>query len=163
MARLELVTRIAAPPRRCFDLARSVDVHLQSAARSRERAIAGRTSGLLGLGDEVTWLAHHFGFRLTLTSRITAFDPPGHFRDEMVRGPLARLHHDHFFTADGPEATVMRDLFDFSAPLSVVGRLAELLFLTSHFRRFLAARNLELKAVAESEAWRTFLPLESRS
>src|SRR4029077_18062390 len=86
MPRIELVTHIAGPCERCFDLARSVEVHIRSTASTGERAIAGRTSGLMELGDEVTWQARHFGFQQTLTSRITAFDRPWHFRDSMVRG-----------------------------------------------------------------------------
>ena len=102
MACVELLTTISAPRQRCFDLARSVDVHVRSTSATEESVIAGRTAGLLALDEEVTWRARHFGMPLTLTSRITAFDPPNHFRDSMVRGPLARLAHDHYFTEDGP-------------------------------------------------------------
>jgi ligand-binding SRPBCC domain-containing protein len=158
VARIELTTRISAPRERCFDLARSVDVHVRSAAPTGERAVAGRTSGLLGPGEEVTWRARHFGVALTLTSRITAFDAPGHFRDTLVRGPLRSLDHDHYFTSEGRDATTMRDVFEYSAPFAGLGRLAELLFLTRHFRRFLAARNRELRRIAESEEWRPFMP-----
>jgi ligand-binding SRPBCC domain-containing protein len=158
MARIELTTRIAAPPGRCFDLARSVDVHLRSAASTGERVVAGRSSGLLRPGDEVTWQARHFGIVLRLASRITAFDPPNHFRDTMVRGPLQKLDHDHCFTDEGAGATSMRDVFEYSAPVAGLGRLAEILFLNRHFRRFLAARNEELRFVAESDAWRQFVP-----
>jgi hypothetical protein len=45
-----LRTRVAAPPRRCFDLARDVDLHERSTAASRERAVAGVTSGRLADG-----------------------------------------------------------------------------------------------------------------
>jgi ligand-binding SRPBCC domain-containing protein len=165
MARFEVVTRIAAPRERCFDLSRNVDVHVRTAASTGERAIAGRTSGMLGLGDEVTWEARHFGIQLTLTSRITAFDAPEHFRDTMIRGPLARLDHDHYFVADGPGVTVMTDVFDYAAPIPGLGRLAETLFLTRHFRRFLNARNQELRTVAETDAWTRFMgeePFRSR-
>ncbi len=77
----------------------------------------------------------------------------------MVRGPLARLVHDHFFTDDGHGATLMRDVFDFDAPGSALGRAAERIFLTGYFRRFLESRNEALKVVAESAAWRQFLPM----
>lgn len=49
-------TLIHAPAARCFGLARDVGVHCQTAAFTAERAIApGRTSGLLELGDDVTF------------------------------------------------------------------------------------------------------------
>ena len=57
MARIDLTTHIRAPRERCFDLARSVELHTQSAAGTQEVAVAGRTRGLLALGDEVTWQA----------------------------------------------------------------------------------------------------------
>jgi|SRR5215470_17017833 len=57
MARIELRFHIAAPPERCFDLARSVELHTRSTSSTGERVIAGRTSGLLELNDEATWEA----------------------------------------------------------------------------------------------------------
>jgi hypothetical protein len=54
MPRLEFETRIAAPPEVCFDLSLDVDAHMASTFPSRERAIAGVTSGVMRLGDEVT-------------------------------------------------------------------------------------------------------------
>jgi ligand-binding SRPBCC domain-containing protein len=156
MARIELVTHIAAPRERCFDLARSVEVHTRSTSATGERAIAGKMAGLLALGDQVTWRARHLGVWQTLTSRITAFDRPAHFRDSMVRGAFARLDHDHFFAGlDG--GTVMRDVFDYRAPLGPLGWLAERLFLTRYLRTFLEARNRDIKLVAESSAWKEFV------
>ena len=61
MAPIEIVTTIAAPPGRCFDLARSIDLHLESAAATSEKVVAGRTSGLIEMGEEVTWPAKRFG------------------------------------------------------------------------------------------------------
>jgi ligand-binding SRPBCC domain-containing protein len=159
MARIERTIRIAAPRERCFDLARSVDVHVASAAETGERAVAGRTSGLLELHEETTWQATHFGLRFHLTIRITAFERPHRFRDSMVRGPFARLDHDHEFEDDGAGGTLARDLFDYAAPLALLGRLAERLFLTRHLTRFLETRNLALKRIAESEEWKRYLDL----
>ena len=156
--RIELTIQIAAPRERCFDLARSVELHTRSTASTGERAIAGRTSGLLALGDEVTWRARHFGVWQTLTSRITAYERPAYFRDSMVRGAFARLDHEHYFAEDGRGRTVMRDVFAFAAPFGVLGRVAERLILTRYLRRFLEARNREIKVVAESDAWTQFVP-----
>ena len=109
------------------------------------------------LVEEVTWRARHFGVEQDLTSRITAYDRPHYFRDTMVRSAFARFEHDHFFDpADG--GTLMRDVFDFAAPLGVLGRLAERLFLARYMRRFLSARLRGLKLLAESEQWEEFVP-----
>jgi hypothetical protein len=88
MATLNLVAIIHAPRERCFDLARSVDLHLESAAHTSEAAISGRTTGLLGLGDEVSWRGRHLGLLLTLTSRITSYERPTRFCEGTSRPPL---------------------------------------------------------------------------
>jgi ligand-binding SRPBCC domain-containing protein len=144
-----LRTRVAAPPARCFDLARDVDLHQRSTAASRERAVAGVTTGLLGAGDQVTWEATHFGIRQRLTSRITEFDPPNRFVDEMVRGAFARFRHEHQFLAvEG--GTEMVDIFDYTSPLGLLGRLADGLFLRRYMAALLRERNAYLKRAAES-------------
>jgi ligand-binding SRPBCC domain-containing protein len=157
VTRIELTTRIAAPRARCFDLARSVELHTRSTAASGETAVGGRTRGLLAFGDEVTWRARHLGVWQTLTSRITAYERPGYFRDSMVRGAFARLHHDHHFLDDAG-GTVMRDVFEFAAPLGALGWLAERCVLRGYLRRLLESRNRAIKAVAESDDWRRFVP-----
>jgi ligand-binding SRPBCC domain-containing protein len=157
MARIELSLLVAAPPSRCFDLARSIDAHTQSTAATGERAIGNRTSGLLGLGEEVTWRARHLGVWQELTSRITAFERPHHFRDSMVRGAFARFDHDHYFEPTNGN-TLLRDVFDYRAPLGPLGWLAERLFLSAYMRRFLSIRMRELKVLAESDAWAKFVP-----
>lgn len=151
MARIELSLLVAAPRSRCFDLARSVEAHVQSTTATSERAIGGRTAGLLELGDEVTWRARHFGVWQELTSRISAFERPLHFRDSMVRGAFARFDHDHYFEEANGD-TLLRDVFDYRAPLGPLGWLAERLFLSAYMRRFLLTRMRELKALAESNA-----------
>lgn len=75
MAVIRIVTTIAAPIERCFDLARDVDFHTRSLEATGERAVAGRTSGLIGLGESVTWKARHLGVRRRFTAEVTAFDP----------------------------------------------------------------------------------------
>jgi ligand-binding SRPBCC domain-containing protein len=144
-----LRTRVEAPPSRCFDLARDVELHQRSTAASRERAVGGVRSGLLGPGDEVTWEATHFGVRQRLTSRITEFDPPRRFVDEMVRGAFRRFLHEHRFLAtDG--GTEIVDTFDYTSPLGPLGRLADRLVLQRYMTRLLRQRNTYLKQVAES-------------
>ena len=157
---IELSTRIRAPIQRCFDLARSIDLHVESMASAGERAVAGVTRGLIGPDEQVTWRARHFGVWQHLTSRITAFDPPRHFRDSMVRGAFARFDHDHFFVALD-EHTEMRDVFDFTSPLGPLGRVADILVLTRYMRRFLVERNRVLQRIAESDAWRALLGPEA--
>jgi ligand-binding SRPBCC domain-containing protein len=149
---LTLTTEIEAPLERVFDLARSLDLHADSMHRNREVAVAGTTNGLIGLGESVTWRARHFFIPFRLTAKITGFDPPSHFRDEMVGGPFRRFAHEHFFEPTD-RGTLMRDVFDYTSPLGIVGRLADLLFLRRHMLRLLTTRNEVLKRIAESDDW----------
>lgn len=151
MPRIEITTLIAAPIERVFDLARSIDAHAASQARHGEKAVAGRTSGLIVEGEEVTWEAIHFGVRQRLTSRIVAMRRPTYFRDSMVRGAFKRINHDHFFEATST-GTLMKDVFDFASPLGVIGQLADWLFIGHYMRRLLEERNQTLKLLAETSA-----------
>ncbi len=148
MARIELETLVRADPATCFDRARDVDLHLRSLAHTGEQAVAGRTSGLIGPGEEVTWRGRHFGFTHEHTARIVAFDRPRHFRDEMVRGRFRRFVHDHVFEpVDG--GTRMIDLLEFESPLGPAGRLVDRLVLRSYLRRLLEVRSRVVREAAE--------------
>lgn len=141
---------IHAPIERCFDLARSIDIHAQSTSQTGERAIAGVTSGLIELGESVTWEATHFGIRQRLTACIMEMERPHYFVDEMVRGAFQRFRHTHEFVSLA-EGTRMIDTFDYDAPLGIIGRLADVIFLEKYMTRFLVRRNLYIKKVAEEE------------
>jgi ligand-binding SRPBCC domain-containing protein len=145
---ITVVTRIDASIELCFDLARDIELHIGSTEGTNERAVAGVTSGLIGLGQEVTWEATHLGVRQKLTSRITVFDRPGHFRDSQVRGPFRRFDHDHYFVAESA-TTVMKDVFDYTAPLGWLGTCADHLFLESYMTKLLRKRSVVIKRAAE--------------
>ncbi len=154
---IKLETKIYAPIEKVFDLSRSIDLHTKSTSKSGEKAIEGRTSGLIDLGETVTWRAKHLGVRQTLTSEITAFERPFHFRDSMVKGIFKRIDHDHFFEEIGNGQTLMRDSFDYDAPLRFLGKIADFLFLENYMTEFLIERNELIKEIAESEKWREYL------
>ncbi len=156
MAVIELTTLIQAPIERVFDLSRSIDAHQHSTATTSEIAVGGITSGLIRLGEEVEWEARHFRFRQRLSVRITAFSEPTHFRDEMIKGAFSTMKHDHYFEMIG-DNTEVRDVFEYNAPLGLLGKIAEKVFLTRYMRNFLIKRNLILKHVAETDEWKVFL------
>jgi len=52
---IHLTTHIKAPIQAVFDLSRDIDFHQESASKTREKAVAGRMSGLIELGETVTW------------------------------------------------------------------------------------------------------------
>ncbi len=147
---IEIHTVIDAPADLCFMLSLSVDVHTESVATTREKAIGGVTSGVMKLHDTVTWEARHFGLTLTMTSQIAAYDRPHYFVSEMVNGPFKKLHHQHVFKEQNGK-TLMTDLFEFQAPLGLLGKVAEKGFLVAYMKKFLLMRNAYIKAVAESQ------------
>ena len=153
---ITLVSSIKAPADRCFDLSCSIDLHQISTRHTGERAIAGTTSGLIGLGEQVTWRARHFGVWQNLTSAITEYRRPYFFVDEMVRGAFKRFRHEHHFEeANG--ITRMTDVFDYVSPLGPLGCLADWLFLKKYMQNFLLERNRVIKEYAETEKWQEVL------
>ena len=149
MTQIEISTHINAPIERCFDLARSIDLHMESTRQTGERVIAGRSSGLIELGETVTWRVKHFGIWQNLTSKITEFDSPNSFTDEMVRGAFKSFRHEHLFYAVNNQ-TVMKDVFMFESPCGWLGRLANFLFLGRYMEKLLLERNRVIKETAET-------------
>lgn len=151
MTRIVVETKIRAPIELCFDLARDVNAHRESAAFSSERVVPpGRTEGMLELGDLVAFEGRHFGIRQRFVARITAFDRPRRFVDEMVQGSFKWLRHYHEFVfTDG--ITTMRDTLEWEPPLGIVGRLADGLFLRRHMQWFVSTKQCALKRIAEAQ------------
>ena len=131
MPKIEIVTSIRSTPEICFDLSRSIDLHKISTAKTNEKAVAGTITGLISLNETVTWKATHFGIIQKLTSKITAFRKPYHFRDEQVKGAFRSFTHDHFFEQrDG--IVIMKDIFEFQSPFGIAGRIFNKLILTKY-------------------------------
>ncbi|HKB81033.1 MAG TPA: SRPBCC family protein [Thermoanaerobaculia bacterium] len=149
MGSATIETRIEVPVEVCFDLARDVGAHAASAAFSGERIVEpGRTAGLLEAGDRITFEGRHFGIRQRLTAEIVEMDRPRRFVDAMVRGAFRSLRHVHEFQPRG-KATLMRDVLTWEAPLGLLGRLADRLFLERHMEWFVRTKQQRLKQIAE--------------
>ena len=136
------------PKPELFDLARSIDAHKDSMARSREEAVAGVRTGLISLGEEVTWRAWHFGVPIRMTSQITQMEAPDFFVDEQVKGPFRRFRHVHEFGEDS-EGSTMVDRIEFVAPFGLLGRVVEKLVLARYLRTLIEARNRHLAAAPQ--------------
>jgi ligand-binding SRPBCC domain-containing protein len=149
---IRLETRIAAPQVNCFELSLSVDAHTTSMGRSGERAVAGVTSGSMGLGDTVTWRARHFAIPFRMTSVIAAYERPNRFVDEQVGGPFRCWRHEHLFRQLTAGQTLMVDLVQFHSPLGPIGHVVDHLLLNRYMARLLRRRNTWLKATLEVTA-----------
>lgn len=146
---IELETFIHADINTCFDLSRSIDLHTLSTAKTKEKAIAGRTSGLIGMNETVTWQATHFFVRQKFISKITAYNRPFHFRDEQQKGPFRLFTHDHFFN-EVNNGTLMKDVLRFQSPAGFLGSLVDRLVLTRYLQQFLTERNKMIRHFAET-------------
>lgn len=141
----ECVTRSSRPAHEMFDLARDIAAHTASQASAGEQAIAGVMEGLIGLGQDVTWKARHFGIPISMTSRVTALESPKRFVDEQTRGPFASFRHEHEFEPTGT-GSVMIDRVSFTAPCGPLGLLVERLVLARYLRRLIEKRGEYLAA-----------------
>ncbi|TKC10274.1 cell division protein [Pedobacter polaris] len=150
MTEIILYTSINAPIQIVFDCARSIDIHQLSTAKTNEKAIAGRLSGLCELGDEVTWRAKHFGIYQTLSSKITKLKAPFYFQDCMVKGAFSFIKHDHYFE-EKKGVTEMKDVFSYGVPYGIFGEFFNKIILNKYMIALLTERNRVIKEVAEKE------------
>ena len=149
MPAIVLKTLIKEDIKVVFDLARSIDLHMLSTEQTNEKAIAGKTSGLIELGEFVTWRAKHFGVYQTLTTKITVLEKPRLFVDEQTKGIFKSFRHEHLFE-ETEKSTLMVDKFEYESPLGFLGRLMDWLIIKNYMIDFLKKRNLTIKRVAET-------------
>lgn len=149
MAKIYLETLINADIQKVFDLSRNIDFHQESTAKTNEKAIAGKMSGLIELGETVTWRAKHLGFYQSLTTKITQMESPKMFTDVMVKGAFKSMKHQHIFKEENGR-TMMIDIFEFESPFGILGKISNQIFLTNYLKGFLLERNRMLKEFAES-------------
>ena len=140
---------IQAPINICFDLARNVDIHTETTAKTKEKAVDGVTQGLLEKGDTVTWEAVHLGIKQRLTAKITHLEKPHIFVDVMVKGAFHSFTHIHQFK-EKSEGTIMIDTFKYKSPFGPIGKIADKLFLEKYMLNFIKSRAKELKRIAEN-------------
>lgn len=153
---IQLETLIKARQEIVFDLARSIDFQSKAVTTSSEKAVAGRTSGLIRLDETVTYQGKHLGVKQSLTTKVTEFDRPHFFVDEMVQGAFKSIRHEHYFFSTS-KGILMKDAFIFEAPLGIFGSMANKLFLKAYMTNFLNGRNRTLKLYAESGRWKEIL------
>lgn len=148
MTSIHLITQIKAPIQDVFDAARNIDLHQNSAYQTKEKAIAGKTSGWIELGETVTFRGKHFGIYLTHTSKIIKMEQPHFFVDEMIEGKFKSFKHLHFFEKKD-DVTIMTDIVEYETPFGFAGKLFDRLLLKNHLEKFLLERNQILKEHTE--------------
>lgn len=149
MSRVFTVTEIDCPIERCFDLARDVEVHAKSCAQIGERVLTTHKNSVLSSGEVVTFQANLLGRSWQMTAKITRFDPPHQFVDEMTSGPFRRFRHKHMFTQVPGGKVRMVDEIKYRCGYGPFGWLAERLVVDRTLKRVLETRGQYLKGVAE--------------
>lgn len=128
---------------------RDIRIHTETTAQTKEKAVAGVTSGKIGLGQTVTFEGTHFGMRERLTVKVVEFDRPRRFVDAMTKGSFKSFVHIHEFEPrDG--GTLMRDTLIWESPFGILGNIVDKLLLERHLRNLVSIRNAKLKAIAET-------------
>jgi hypothetical protein len=67
------------------------------------------------------------------------------------------MEHDHYFSAQSANETVMTDVFLFAAPMPILGKIAEAVVLRRYMTNLLRERNAVIKQIAESGEWQRYL------
>ncbi len=148
MTTIKITTNYFAPIEKVFDTNRNIDIHQQSASKTKEVAIGGITSGLINKNETVTWKGKHFGVYLTHQSLISEMDFPTYFVDEQLKGQFKSFKHQHFFEQKENYVEVT-DLLEYETPFGIFGQLFDKLLLKKHLTNFIIHRNAVLKNLAE--------------
>jgi hypothetical protein len=80
----------------------------------------------------------------------------------MVKGVFRSMQADHLFRRLPSGATELTDIFAIAAPVPILGRIAEALFLRRYMMALNRERNAVIKQLAESNDWQLYLPAQGR-
>ena len=150
MPQIIVKTEIDADIDTCFDLARDVGLYYNTLEKFTEIPISGKVTGLMEAGDYVTWETNHLSLMQHLTLKVTEFEKPILFVDEMVRGEFKNYRHEHIFEVEN-DKTVMIDKFEFESPYGIFEKLVDWVFLKRHFKKLVLTRNKTLRLHAEAK------------
>jgi ligand-binding SRPBCC domain-containing protein len=156
MSKIILETFINSTPEVCYKLSLNVDLHQLSTSKTGEHIVDGISKGIMNLNDMVTWRAKHFGVWQNLSTKITETKPFEYFVDEMQKGAFKSMKHEHYFI-ENEGITIMKDVFNFTSPLGILGIIFNKLILENYMRGFLVERNQLIKEIAESNNWKDFV------
>jgi hypothetical protein len=150
---MKLVSKriIHASIEHCFDLTRSIDVHVYTSRGIAGKALTGKVLGLANLGDTTTWSARFFGVRFRLTTNVTLVQAPVAFSERLERGLFARFEHDYTLRDLGEGPTELEDAFTFVSPLGWLGSLVDRFILQRVMREFMESRLDDIKQLAETD------------
>lgn len=154
MSKIIIRTIIHANIETCFDIARSVEIHEESFRFLDEKAISGKTSGLVQLGDFVSWEVKHLFFVQHITTKITQFKAHKLFACHMVFGFFKFFKQEYRFEAlENEKRVVMTNLLVFEPPYGYLGKLVNILFLKRYITCVSKKRDAYIKRKAEASTF----------
>ncbi|WP_263366846.1 SRPBCC family protein [Edaphobacter bradus] len=157
MKTIQLSIWVDAPVERCYRLATSAGFHADLTGTQREAGTGG-----LKPGDKLRWPGRLLRIELNYVTRIEVLRPFAYFLEVLESGVFGRLEHEHHFTAVD-DGTRVRDLVRFEARPEL-RRAVMAPLLARYLLSQLKDRNLILKQVAESDAWKRYLePLAEKA
>lgn len=139
MPTLIIETNFNAPPEICFDLLR------RASAETNKQTISGEFAD----GQTVTFQTSLFGIKQTLTVKVTKFERPNIFIDEMTAGSFKTFRHVHEFNSPQNDQTVLTDTFEWTSPFGIIGQIFDKLFIKTRLQKTAILRNRRLKEIAE--------------
>jgi ligand-binding SRPBCC domain-containing protein len=74
----------------------------------------------------------------------------------MVKGTIKRFRHEHHLKIIN-EKVIIKDIFQYTSPLGILGKIADFLFLKIYMKNFLLERNKVIKNFAETDKWKDVL------
>lgn len=152
MTQIKVTTTINTPIEIVFNNCRNIDIHQYSASKTNEKAIEGRTSGLINKGETVTWKGKHFGIYIQHQSIISEMDFPTYFVDEQLKGHFKSFKHQHFFSQKENQ-TIMTDILEYETPFGFFGKIFNRLLLKNHLTKFIQNRNKIIKQITEKDSY----------
>lgn len=150
MTTIKLHTTINAPIETVFNNCRNIDLHTKSAYQTDEKAIDGKTSGLIKKGETVTWKGKHFGFYVKHQSIISEMQYPSYFVGEQLNGKFKKFKHKHTFKKEN-NSVLMIDELVYEVPFGIIGKLFDKLLLKNHLTQFIIQRNKFIKSISEAK------------
>ncbi|MBX2860776.1 MAG: hypothetical protein KTR14_06050 [Vampirovibrio sp.] len=156
MITLRKTIQISAPIHRCFDLVRSVDVHVETGKIIQARAEGGKTTGLPEVGDETHWSAKFFGIRFYIATQVQELSSPTRFQEGWIKGFFQVFEHEYLLEEYNGITTVT-DIFRFESPGWLISRIVDSFILEPQMR-FVQAQRLDIiQRIAESDEWKKYL------
>lgn len=147
MQRISAETWINASLEECWDFFSNPNNLLKLTPADMKMQVKTEIPAKMYAGMIISYkVAPLFGIPLSWTSRINQVKEGHYFTDDMIEGPFAIWHHQHFFEEqDG--GTLVKDIVDYKAPLGIIGQLFEPILVKPRVKAIFAHREKVIREI----------------